>query len=67
MKRFEGETFTVQHAGRAEAVSGLTGWRCEACGEIEFDDTSVRRYAATGDGLVMQDRARRTQARREVE
>jgi len=62
MKRFEGETFTVQHAGGAEAVGGLAGWRCDACDEIQFDVASAQRYAATGDDLVMQDRLRRTRA-----
>ena len=67
MKRFEGETFTVQHAGGAEAVDGLAGWRCEVCGEVEFDVASARRYAAKGDELVTQDRARRAQAQLEAE
>ena len=62
MKRFAGETFAVLHAGEAEAIDGLSGWRCEACGEIQFDGTSAQRYAAKGDDLVMQNRLRRTQA-----
>lgn len=62
MKRFESEIFTVPYAGRAETIDGLSGWRCEACGEIEFEVVSAQRYAATGDDLVMQDRLRRTQA-----
>lgn len=50
MKHFESETFTVQYAGRAEAVDGLSGWRCEACGEIEFEVVSAQRYAARRAG-----------------
>ena len=58
MTRFEGETFTIEHAGAAATVEGLSGWRCESCGEIEFDPDSARRYAAAGDELVLLNRAR---------
>ncbi len=34
-------------------VEGLSGWRCEACGEVEFDPAGACRYAAAGDVLVM--------------
>jgi HTH-type transcriptional regulator/antitoxin MqsA len=56
VKHFEGETFTIQHAGMTETVDGLSGWRCGDCGEVEFDAESARRYAATGDALVLRDR-----------
>ena len=46
MTRFEGETFTINHAGMIARVKGLSGWRCEACGEVEFDADSARHYAA---------------------
>jgi HTH-type transcriptional regulator/antitoxin MqsA len=59
MKRFENATFTVEHAGFRASVRGLAGWRCGACGEVEFDPESARRYAAAGDELVL--RARRRQ------
>src|SRR5579862_4884217 len=58
MARFEGETFTVEHAGMAATLEGLSGWRCEDCGEIEFDPESALRYAAAGDELILRDRAR---------
>jgi HTH-type transcriptional regulator/antitoxin MqsA len=43
MKRFTGETFTVEHSGMAAKVENLSGWRCEACGEVEFDAGGARR------------------------
>lgn len=63
--RFEGETFTVEHAGLSAEVGNLAGWRCTACGEVEFDADSARRYAAAGDGLVLRAReTERTEIRR---
>jgi len=58
MKRFEGKTFTIEHAGVKARVEGLSGWRCADCGEVEFDADSARRYAAAGDKLVLRERAR---------
>ena len=55
--RFEDESFTIRHAGGATEVAGLAGWRCGACGEIEFEAESARRYAAAGDDLVLRARA----------
>jgi len=37
-------------------VQNLSGWRCDACEEIEFDAKSARRYAAAGDELVLRAR-----------
>lgn len=59
MRRFNNETFAVEHAGQRTELRGLSGMRCAACGEIEFDAESVRRYAAAGDELVL--RARKHQ------
>jgi HTH-type transcriptional regulator/antitoxin MqsA len=58
MARFKGEAFTVRHAGMTATVEGLSGWRCGACGEVEFDADSARRYAAAGDALVLRARER---------
>jgi HTH-type transcriptional regulator/antitoxin MqsA len=58
MARFENETFAIEHAGITAMVEGLSGWRCGACGEVEFDSDSARRYAAAGDELVRRDRER---------
>ena len=66
MTRFEGETFTIKHAGMTAKVEGLSGWRCEGCDEIEFDAASARRYAAAGDELVMRDRARQSKEIRRI-
>jgi HTH-type transcriptional regulator/antitoxin MqsA len=54
--RFEDETFSIDHAGLATKIGGLSGWRCTACGQIEFDTGSAQRYAAGGDELVLQAR-----------
>ncbi len=54
---FKSEKFDVSHKGRTVEVTGLSGWRCPACGEVEFDSKSARRYAAAGDKLVLQARA----------
>jgi HTH-type transcriptional regulator/antitoxin MqsA len=46
-------------------VKGLSGRRCSACAEIEFDLRSAKRYAAAGDKLVLQARAaQRSEIRR---
>jgi HTH-type transcriptional regulator/antitoxin MqsA len=47
---------TVRYGRRSVEVSGLSGWRCAACGEVEFDEESAGRYAAAGDELVIQAR-----------
>jgi HTH-type transcriptional regulator / antitoxin MqsA len=54
--RFEDETFSIDHASLATEIKGLSGWRCTACGQIEFDTGSAQRYAAGGDELVLQAR-----------
>jgi len=43
MSRFEDEAFTVAHGRRRTRVPGLAGWRCGACGEVEFDPASAAR------------------------
>jgi HTH-type transcriptional regulator/antitoxin MqsA len=53
---FRGETFRISHRGLSAAVNGLSGWRCDDCGEIEFDPRSATRYGAAGDKLVLQAR-----------
>jgi HTH-type transcriptional regulator/antitoxin MqsA len=56
MERFENETFIVEHAELSTKVEGLSGWRCRACNEVEYDAKSAERYAAAGDELVLQAR-----------
>ena len=60
MTRFEGKSFTIEHAGMTARVEGLSGWRCGACGEVEFDAESARRYAAAGDELMLRERQRQS-------
>ncbi len=64
--RFKGETFTIKHAGLTAKAEGLSGWRCEACGEIEFDSASTHCYAAAGNALVMRDRERQSKELRRI-
>ena len=66
MTRFENETFTVEHEGRKVKIEGLSGWRCGACDEVEFDVGSAKRYAAAGDKLVMDARERQRQEIRRI-
>ena len=66
MVRFKEETFTIKHAGMTATVKGLSGWRCGACGEIEFDAESARRYAAAGDELVLRARERQSKEIRRI-
>jgi HTH-type transcriptional regulator/antitoxin MqsA len=66
LTRFEGATFTVEHAGRKAKVEGLSGWRCAACGEVEFNAESARRYAAAGDALVLRERRRQSKEIRRI-
>lgn len=66
MTRFESESFVVDHAGMTTTVEGLSGWRCGACGEVEFDARSAKRYAAAGDALVIRERTRQSQEIRRI-
>jgi HTH-type transcriptional regulator/antitoxin MqsA len=66
MTRFEDEAFTIDHAGARSKVDGLSGWRCDSCGEIEFDAESARCYAAAGDELVLRERARQSKDIRRI-
>src|SRR6266567_6357361 len=66
LTRFENETFFIDHAGLSAKVEGLSGWRCDSCGEVEFDDESARRYAAAGDELVLRERAQQSKDIRRI-
>ena len=66
MTRFEDETFDIGHAGITAKADGLSGWRCGACGEVEFDADSARRYAAAGDELVLRERTRQCKEIRRI-
>jgi HTH-type transcriptional regulator/antitoxin MqsA len=60
MTHFDGEIFTIEDVGLTAEIKGLSGWRCSACGEVEFDASSARRYAAVGDELVLRQRAQQS-------
>jgi HTH-type transcriptional regulator/antitoxin MqsA len=66
MARFEHKTFTIEHGGSRSEVKGLSGWRCGACGEVEFDADSASRYAATGDELVLRGREQQSKEIRRI-
>jgi len=66
MTRIANKAFTIEHAGMTATVEGLSGWRCGACGEVEFDAGSARRYAAAGDELVRRHRARQSREIRRI-
>jgi HTH-type transcriptional regulator/antitoxin MqsA len=66
LTRFDGEAFTVEHAGQKVKVEGLAGWRCGACDEVEFDAESAWRYAAAGDALVLRERGRQSKEIRRI-
>jgi len=66
LRRFEGETFTIEHGGMITSVEGLSGWRCGACDEVEFDADSAALYAAAGDDLVLRDRERQSREIRRI-
>jgi HTH-type transcriptional regulator/antitoxin MqsA len=66
MKRFEKQGFDVAYAGATARVEGLSGWRCESCGEVEFDASSARRYAVAGDALVLRERVKQGQEIRRI-
>lgn len=66
MIRFEDESFTIDHAGMTVEISGLSGWRCETCEEVEFDAESARRYASAGDELVIRERMRQAAELRRI-
>ena len=66
MTRFEGETFEVEYAGSKAKMDGLSGWRCDNCGEVEFDAASAKRYGAAGDALVLRQRAKQSEEIRRI-
>lgn len=53
---FNDETFSCEYAGFTIVVEALSGKRCNACGEVEFNAVSAKRYAAAGDELVLRTR-----------
>jgi HTH-type transcriptional regulator/antitoxin MqsA len=56
MVPFANETHQVVFRDMKVDVEGLSGFRCGACGEIEYDQESAERYAAAGDALVLEAR-----------
>jgi len=48
----------ITRQNRSATVKNIAGLFCDACNEIEFDDStnSARRYAVAGDKLVLKNR-----------
>lgn len=66
MASFSNQTFTLRHGAATTKVTGLSGWKCGTCKEIEFDSRSARLYAAAGDTLVLADRKKLGQELRRI-
>lgn len=66
MARFEDEAFTITHRDVTATIEHLSGWRCAACGEVEFDADSAERYATAGDRLVLRERERQSDELRRI-
>jgi HTH-type transcriptional regulator/antitoxin MqsA len=56
MTAFANETHQVVFRDQKKDVEALSGFRCGACGEIEYDQASAERYADAGDALVIEAR-----------
>ncbi len=56
MTAFVNETHQVVFRDLTRDVDGLSGFRCGACGEIEYDQASADRYAEAGDALIFEAR-----------
>jgi len=52
MLHFENRSETVDYKQMTSEVHDLTGWECQLCGEIEFDESSAERYSNAGDQLI---------------
>ena len=66
MTPFSNQAFSVRHGAATIKVNGLSGWRCGACKEVEFDARSARLYAAAGDKLVITERKKLGQELRRI-
>ncbi|WJJ93296.1 hypothetical protein [Neopusillimonas aromaticivorans] len=55
---FTGETFII---GSDKKVHGLSGNRCDSCGEVYFDHKSQARYVEASDAWIL---ARREEEKR---
>lgn len=53
MRHFEGRGETLSVKGMERRVDDLSGWECQMCAEVEFDDVCSQRYSDAGDELVL--------------
>ncbi|MCU1749953.1 type II toxin-antitoxin system MqsA family antitoxin [Pseudomonas sp. 6D_7.1_Bac1] len=52
MQHFDGRSFTIDFRQLTRQVHDISGWECQACSEIEFDDGSAVRYSEASDQLL---------------
>ncbi|APC15815.1 transcriptional regulator [Pseudomonas frederiksbergensis] len=52
MQHFDGRSFTIDFRQLTRQVHDISGWECQACSEIEFDDGSAERYSEASDQLL---------------
>lgn len=53
---FVGETLPIVVGELSDIVTNLSGHRCQVCEDVLLDEESDRRFAASGDELVMKER-----------
>lgn len=56
MQHFESRDFEVDFKALKQTLSGLCGWECTACAEIELTPESAQRYSDASDQLVLEHR-----------
>lgn len=53
MRHFECRAETMSVKGMERRLDDLSGWECQACGEVIFDPDSALRYSNASDELVI--------------
>lgn len=52
MQHFDGRSLTIDFRQVTREVHDISGWECQDCGEVEFDDGSAERYSDASDQLL---------------
>ncbi|WP_347904288.1 type II toxin-antitoxin system MqsA family antitoxin [Pseudomonas purpurea] len=52
MQHFEARSLTIDVRQVTREVHDISGWECQACGEVGFDDGSAERYSDASDQLL---------------
>ncbi|SEI05604.1 type II toxin-antitoxin system MqsA family antitoxin [Pseudomonas fuscovaginae UPB0736] len=56
MQHFEKRDVEIDFKALKKTVSGLCGWECTECGEIELAPESAQRYSDASDQLILEHR-----------